>query len=80
MQPDLNAVMMEHLSVVHSSALYDHEKEKGAEKVVDNHPGSWTFLSTRRAIDGSWGFATDQLPCLQGSSVGKMDFRVIDQF
>ena len=44
MQPDFNVVVMEHLNLEDWSALYDYQKKKGVEKVVDNHARLWELL------------------------------------
>ena len=66
------------LSLEDWSALYDYQKEKGAGKVVYNHPRPLELLeylkSHRRFMNWS---QTNILGC-RGRAWGEMDFKVIN--
>ena len=78
MQPDYNAVVMEHFSLEGWSALYDYQDEKGAEMVVDNHPRLIRLLEWLKShIRYKDLHSTNILVC-RGRAWGEIDFKVID--
>ena len=78
MQPVFNVVVMEHFSLKDWLALYDDQKEMGAEMVVDNHPRLLRLLECLTSHMRYKGLPhTDVLAC-RSRAWSKMGFKVID--